>query len=53
MVINAVFELLTDDWYRTDSRKVSNYPQLIDVRKFERTVVFRRLGFAGISSPVI
>jgi hypothetical protein len=31
MVINAVFELLTDDWDRTDSREVSNYPQLIDV----------------------
>jgi len=31
MVINAVFELLTDDWYRTDSREVSNYRQLIDV----------------------
>ena len=32
MVINAVFKFLMDDWYRTDPREGSNYPQLIDVR---------------------
>jgi hypothetical protein len=31
MVIDAVFELLTDDRDRTDSREGSNYPQLIDI----------------------
>ncbi|SDN22977.1 hypothetical protein SAMN05192554_12159, partial [Haloarchaeobius iranensis] len=33
MIIDAVFGLLAHDWYRTDSREASNYPQLIDVRK--------------------